>query len=68
LNKVYRPDLLLADHAAPIAYEIPLPPAAPLPRVNPAALYIHAPRGRRGRAIDLATEQFVEETRMGSTP
>ena len=28
LNKVYRPELLLADHAAPVAYEIPLPPSA----------------------------------------
>ena len=26
LNSVYRPELLLADHAAPVAYEIPLPP------------------------------------------
>jgi len=33
----------------------------------PAALYVHAPRGRRGRAIDAATEQFVDETRTGST-
>jgi hypothetical protein len=31
------------------------------------ALYVHAPRGRRGRAIDTATERFVEETRMGAT-
>ena len=28
LNSVYRPDLLLADHARPVAYEIPLPPEA----------------------------------------
>jgi hopanoid C-3 methylase HpnR len=69
LNKVYRPELLLADHRAPVAYEIPLPPApAPERRLNPASLYIHAPRGRRGRAIDAATEEFVEGTRMGSTP
>ena len=68
LNKVYRPELLLADHMAPVSYEIPLPPSAPDKRVPPASLYIHAPRGRRGRAIDAATEQFVEETRMGSAP
>jgi hypothetical protein len=30
-------------------------------------LYIHAAQGRRGRAIDEATEQFVEETRMGTS-
>ena len=73
LNKVYRPELLLADHAAPVAYEIPLPPrrlAAPMADRQPAAAapYIHAPRGRKGRAIDAATESFVDETRMGSAP
>ncbi len=69
LNKVYRPELLLADHTAPVAYEIPLPPT-PLPDRQPAAaaLYVHAPRGRKGRAIDAATENFVDETRMGSAP
>jgi hypothetical protein len=44
-----------------------LPPSAPQQRVNPASLYIHTPRGRRGRAIDAATEEFVDETRMGSS-
>jgi hypothetical protein len=33
-----------------------------------SALYIHPPRGRKGRAIDSATEGFVQSTRMGSTP
>ena len=69
LNKVYRPELLLADHMAPVSYEIPLPPSAHARTgAAPASLYVHAPRGRRGRAIDAATEQFVEETRMGSAP
>jgi hopanoid C-3 methylase HpnR len=68
LNQVYRPELLLADHMAPVAYEIPAPPRAPERTPAPAALYIHAPRGRRGRATDAATEQFVEATRMGSAP
>jgi hopanoid C-3 methylase len=66
LNRVFRPEYLLADHDAPVAYEIPLPP--PRTEASPAALYIHAPRGRKGRAIDAATEQFVDETRMGATP
>jgi hopanoid C-3 methylase HpnR len=68
LNSVYRPDLLLADHGMPVEYKIPLPPP---PAAAPAigrALYVHAPRGRAGRAIDAATERFVEETRMGSAP
>jgi hopanoid C-3 methylase HpnR len=67
LNKVYRPELLLADHAAPVAYEIPSPPPTPEARVNPASLYIHPARGRRGRAIDAATEEFVDATRTGSS-
>jgi hopanoid C-3 methylase len=68
LNSVYRPDLLLADHQAPVAYEIPETTRAPAQELARTALYIHAPRGRKGRAIDAATERFVEETRMGSTP
>jgi hopanoid C-3 methylase len=67
LNSVYRPELLLADHQAPVAYEIPEPARAAAPELARTALYIHAPRGRKGRAIDAATERFVEETRMGST-
>jgi magnesium-protoporphyrin IX monomethyl ester (oxidative) cyclase len=69
MNSVYRPELLLADHARPVAYELPLPP----PRVEPSAaggrsLYVHAPRGRAGRQIDAATERFVDATRIGATP
>ncbi|HEY1433567.1 MAG TPA: hopanoid C-3 methylase HpnR, partial [Stellaceae bacterium] len=69
LSRVYRPELLLADHAALVAYEIPLPPQHihKDPR-KPASLYVHAPRGRKGRAIDAATERFVEETRMEPSP
>ena len=36
--------------------------------VGGRSLYVHAPRGRAGRAIDTATERFVDETRMGATP
>jgi hopanoid C-3 methylase HpnR len=66
LNRVYRPELLLADHAAPAAYQIPPPPERAQERRVGASLYIHAPRGRKGRAIDAATEHFVEETRTGN--
>ena len=31
-------------------------------------LYVHAPHGRAGRAIDAATEAFVDATRMGASP
>ncbi len=66
LDKLYRPELLLADHNMPAIYEIPMPAgsaAASEPR--PAQIYIHPPRGRKDRAIDAATENFVETTRIG---
>jgi len=66
LDRVFRPEYLLADHALPVEYQMPRPAAA---GQSPGrALYIHPPRGRKGRAIDSATERFVEETRMGITP
>jgi hopanoid C-3 methylase HpnR len=69
-NKVYDTDALLADHARPVPYEIPLPPEREIP-IAPAAksshLYVHAPRGRAGRHVDDSTERFVEATRMGNT-
>src|SRR3954452_1009723 len=72
LNGVYRPELLLADHARPVAYEIALPPQAPSGDASSRAgnandrrsLYVHPPRGRAGRAIDAETEEFVDATRM----
>jgi hopanoid C-3 methylase len=67
LNRVYRPELLLADHRMPVVYEIPAPPA-PASAPPPAAIYIHAPRGRKGRAIDAATERFVDISRVGTAP
>ncbi|HEY3908777.1 MAG TPA: hopanoid C-3 methylase HpnR [Stellaceae bacterium] len=64
LDKVYRPELLLADHAAPATYEMPMALAR---EPHAHSLYIHPPRGRKGRAIDNATESFVEATRAGAT-
>jgi hopanoid C-3 methylase len=69
LDRVFRPEFLLADHALPVEYQIPLPQSAAVGQMlDRSALYIHPPRGRKGRAIDSATEGFVEATRMGSTP
>jgi hopanoid C-3 methylase HpnR len=69
LDRVFRPEFLLADHALPVEYQIPLPQSSAAgPAPLRTALYIHPPRGRKGRAIDSATERFVEETRMGTTP
>ena len=63
-HKVFDLERLLADHAQPVRYQIPLPAK----HTTKAALYIHAPRGRAGRHIDDSTESFVDATRMGAQP
>lgn len=65
-NSVFDPALMTADHAKPVRYEIPLPPPAHRNESKPSGLYIHAPRGRRSRAIDDKIERFVDETRMSA--
>jgi hopanoid C-3 methylase HpnR len=65
-DSVYNPKLQLADHAAPVRYELPAPPPRPA-RVDRSVLYVHPPQGRKGRAaIDDSTEKFVDDTRMGA--
>jgi len=69
LDRVYRPELLLADHAKPEVYRIPLPPkVGDEHRSGGDSLYIHASRGRKGRAIDPEAERFVEEGRSVTAP
>jgi len=63
-DSVFNPALQLADHGRPVRYELPLPPTTESPDKH--ALYIHRPKGRRGRALDKDTEHFVDETRMGA--
>ena len=65
-NSVYNPKLQLADHQRPVKYQMSLPPP-PLARVKPDLLYVHDGNARHGRALDVATERFVDETRMGTT-
>jgi hopanoid C-3 methylase len=65
-RSVYDPELLLADHRLPVAYEME-PPPAPRADASARSLYVHAPRGRRERAIDSDTERFVEATRLGGS-
>jgi len=62
-NEIYRPDLLVADHHKDVKYE--MTPPARVDNRSGKTLYIHEGRGRRSRAIDDATEQFVEATRAG---
>ena len=68
-SKVYNAEKMLADHARPVHYELPLPPGSATNGqvVKAPQLYIHAPRGRAGRSIDDSTERFVEATRMGAS-
>ncbi len=69
-NKVYDARTLLADHAKPVAYRMRRP-AETTPEIAKAAkgkLYVHTPRGRAGRHVDDAVEQFVDATRMGAAP
>ncbi len=65
-NSVYNPNLQLADHQQPVQYKMDPPPAHQA-TVKSNLLYIHAAHGRQGRAIDDATEQFVDDTRMGAS-
>ncbi|HSF66413.1 MAG TPA: hopanoid C-3 methylase HpnR [Nitrospiraceae bacterium] len=64
-RKVYDPNLQLADHRRPVQYELDPPPTER--SAGSGLLSIHAVRGRRGRALDDATERFVDKTRTGST-
>ena len=59
-NSVYDPKLLLADHARAASYQIAA--SRKTARRAGADLYIHAPRDRRSRGVDAATERFVAET------
>lgn len=65
-NSVYNPELQMADHARPVKYKMSLDQARD-GKVDKQTLYVHEPRGRKGRAIDDATERFVDATRMGAT-
>ena len=63
-SSVFDPKLQLADHQRPVKYEMKLPPT--YGTVRPQVVYIHKPHGRHGRSIDDSTEQFIDETRMGT--
>ena len=65
-NKIYNVEKILADHARPVHYELPLSPRPETnaPTARAAQLYIHAHRGRASRSIDDSTERFVDATRI----
>lgn len=61
-NSVFNPKLQLADHAQTARYELTLPPDAG-GKFDRKGLFVHAPGSRRSRALNDATERFVDETR-----
>jgi hopanoid C-3 methylase HpnR len=67
-NSIYNIEKMLADHAAPVTYQVSLPPPpARVRTAKQAGLYIHAPKGRAGRHLDDRTERFVDATRMNGS-
>lgn len=63
-DSVFDPKLQLADHAREVRYAMSPPPGVGAAKIDPKSLYVHRPAGRRSRAIDDATETFVDATRM----
>jgi hypothetical protein len=64
-SSVFNPALQMADHARPVRYELPSRPEFAAV-ADKRVLYVHQPAGRRGRALDDATELFVDTTRSGA--
>jgi hopanoid C-3 methylase HpnR len=64
-NSVFNPKLQLADHQRPVKYQMKLPQTYRTGKLQ--TVYIHKPHGRQGRVTDDSTEQFIEETRMGTS-
>ena len=66
-NFVFDPRKQMADHAREVVYTMSPPPGMGAGKIDARTLYVHGPGGRRARAIDDATENFVDETRMGAS-
>jgi hopanoid C-3 methylase HpnR len=65
-DSVFNPELQLADHRRRVRYEMSLPPERGEQPFEPRTLYVHELRGRKPRALDEATEHFVDATRTGT--
>jgi hopanoid C-3 methylase HpnR len=67
-NSVYNPKLQIADHQRSVKYEMSLPSGSQESKnLDAKQLFILPAKGRRGRALDESSEQFVEATRMGTS-
>jgi hopanoid C-3 methylase HpnR len=62
-NSVYNPNLQIADHQRPVAYQIRVPPGGGV-HIDEKDLCVYPPRGHSGRDIDESTERFVNGQRM----
>lgn len=62
LPKFINTKRLLADHTQPVQYEMRLQDG-PKEKVDPKEIYIHPTGGKRSRALDSASEAFVEQSR-----
>jgi hopanoid C-3 methylase HpnR len=63
---IYNVEKMLADHSRPVKYPMrhrERAIAAGKKAAKTPGFYIHVPKGRAGRHIDDATEQFVDSTR-----
>jgi hypothetical protein len=67
-NSVFDPALQLADHRRPVKYEMTLPPPPSGEPLQAKSLYVHQSPARRPRALDQATEHFVDATRASQQP
>ncbi|HLZ33770.1 MAG TPA: hopanoid C-3 methylase HpnR [Nitrospira sp.] len=63
-NSVYNPELQLADHRRPVTYE--MTPPRHRDKLDAKQLFILPAKGRQSRVIDDATEDFVDESRLGT--
>jgi hopanoid C-3 methylase len=68
-NKVYSLEKMLADHARPVRYELPVSarPRTDAPVGKAHDLYIHAHRHRSGRGSEGPAERRVDKARMGAS-
>ncbi len=64
-NSVYNPKLQLADHQQPVRYEMSLPPKKEQ-GVRSNVLFIHEQLGRKGRALNESSEDFVNRSNTGN--
>lgn len=64
-RSLFNPNLQIADHSRPVKYAMAPPPPRTEEKIDSRRLFVHQPQGRKSRALDEATERFVDESRTG---